>query len=140
MTETFTAGRLSIDNWRWSVVSINVRSGKALCKRSTEKIVQFKRPPRSLFQNTPVEHLSANRLVFHIQPYQGIELLFQAKIPGQMMQLQTVDMRFSYGDIFGAVRSTGYEILIHACTHGDTTLFSRGDLVESAWKPAPPAS
>ena len=134
ITETYTAGRLSIDNWRWSGVPIYVRSGKALCKRSTEIVVQFKRPPQSLFQGTPVEHLAANRLVFHIQPYQGIELLFQAKIPGQMMQLQTVDMRFSYGDIIRAVHSTGYEILIHACTHGDTTLFSRGDLVESAWK------
>ena len=133
-TETYTAGRLSIDNWRWSGVPIYVRSGKALCKRSTEIVIQFKRPPQSLFQGTPVDHLSANRLVFHIQPHQGIELLFQAKIPGQIMQLQTVDMRFSYGDIFRAMRSTGYEILIHACTHGDTTLFSRGDLVESAWK------
>jgi len=133
-TETYTAGRLSIDNWRWSGVPIYVRSGKALCKRSTEIVVQFKRPPQSLFQGTSIDHLSANRLVFHIQPYQGIELLFQAKIPGQVMQLQTVDMRFSYGDIFKAMRSTGYETLIHACTHGDTTLFSRGDLVESAWK------
>jgi glucose-6-phosphate 1-dehydrogenase len=133
-TETYTAGRLSIDNQRWSGVPIYVRSGKALCKRSTEIVVQFKCPPQSIFQGTPVDHLSANRLVFHIQPNQGIELLFQAKIPGQIMQLQTVDMRFSYGDIFRAMRSTGYEILIHACTHGDTTLFSRGDLVESAWK------
>jgi len=134
ITETYAAGRLSIDNWRWSGVPIYVRSGKGLCKRSTEIVVQFKRPPQSLFQETPVDHLSANRLVFHIQPYQGIELLFQAKIPGQIMQLQTVDMRFSYGDIFKATRSTGYEILVHACTHGDATLFSRGDLVESAWK------
>jgi glucose-6-phosphate 1-dehydrogenase len=133
-TETYIAGRLSIENWRWSGVPIYVRSGKALCKRSTEIVVQFKRPPQALFQGTPVDHLSANRLVFHIQPYQGIELLFQAKIPGQIMQLQTVDMRFSYGDIFKATRSTGYEILIHACTHGDATLFSRNDLVESAWK------
>ena len=133
-TETFTAGRLFVDNWRWSGVPIYVRSGKALCKRSTEIVVQFKRPPLSLFQGTAIEHLSANRLVFHIQPYQGIELLFQAKIPGQVMPLQTVDMRFSYGDIFRATRSTGYETLLHACTHGDATLFSRSDLVDSAWK------
>lgn len=133
-TETFTAGRLFIDNRRWSGVPIYVRSGKALCKRSTEIVVQFKRPPQSLFQDTAIKHLSANRLVFHIQPYQGIELLFQAKVPGQIMQLQTVDMRFSYGDIFKASRSTGYETLLHACTHGDTTLFSRGDIVETSWE------
>jgi glucose-6-phosphate 1-dehydrogenase len=133
-TETYVAARLSIDNWRWSGVPIYVRSGKALCKRSTEIVVQFRRAPRNLFQGTPVDHLAANRLVFHIQPYQGIELLFQAKIPGTVLQLQTVDMRFSYGDIFRASRYTGYEIMIHACTQGDATLFSRADLVESAWR------
>jgi glucose-6-phosphate 1-dehydrogenase len=100
--------------------------------------VQFKRAPVGIFRGTPVTHLSTNRLIFHIQPYQGIELLFQAKIPGPSMQLQNVDMVFSYGDTFRASRYTGYEVLLHACTRGDATLFSRGDLVESAWRVAQP--
>lgn len=137
-TETFAAVKLHIDNWRWEGVPIYLRSGKALWKRGTEIVVQFKKAPQAIFRGTPVDHLASNRLVFHIQPTQGIELLFQAKTPGPTLSLQSVDMRFSYGDAFNASRYTGYEVMIYACTHGDATLFSRGDLVESAWKVAQP--
>ncbi len=137
-TETFAAARLMIDNWRWNGVPIYLRSGKALWKRGTEIVVEFKKAPVSLFRGTPVTELSANRLVFHVQPYQGIELLFQAKIPGPRLQLQNVDMGFQYGAAFKASRYTGYEVMIYSCTHGDATLFSRSDLVEAAWRIAQP--
>lgn len=138
-TETFAAARLYIDNWRWQGVPIYLRSGKALWKRGTEIVVEFKKAPEAIFRGTTsVEQLEPNRLVFHIQPFQGIELLFQAKIPGPTMQLQKVDMRFSYGDAFKASRYTGYEVMIYSCTRGDATLFSRGDLVEAAWRIAQP--
>ncbi|MGB5395614.1 MAG: cyclic nucleotide-binding domain-containing protein, partial [Gammaproteobacteria bacterium] len=137
-TETFAAAKLLIDNWRWEGVPIYLRSGKALWKRGTEIVVEFKKAPEKIFQGTAVKQLSANRLVFHIQPYQGIELLFQAKTPGPTMQLQTVDMAFNYGDVFKASRYTGYEVMIYSCTRGDATLFSRGDLVEAAWRIAQP--
>ena len=137
-TETFAAAKLVIDNWRWEGVPIYLRSGKGLWKRGTEIVVEFKKAPLAIFKGTPVEQLAANRLVFHMQPYQGIELLFQAKIPGPTMALQKVDMQFSYGDAFKASRYTGYEVMLYACTHGDGTLFSRGDLVEAAWNIAQP--
>ena len=47
-------------------------------------------------------------------------------------------MKFSYGDAFKASRYTGYEVMLYACSHGDATLFSRGDLVEAAWRVAQP--
>jgi glucose-6-phosphate 1-dehydrogenase len=137
-TETFAAARFHIDNWRWEGVPIYLRSGKALWKRSTDIVVEFKRAPQVLFRDTPVRELGANRLVFHIQPYQGIEIQFQAKVPGPRLQLQPVNMRFSYGEAFKASRYTGYEVMLYACSHGDATLFSRGDLVEAAWRVAQP--
>ena len=137
-TETFAAARFHIDNWRWEGVPIYLRSGKALWKRGTEIIVEFKKAPQVLFRSTPVKELGANRLIFHIQPYQGIEVQFQAKIPGPRLQLQPVNMRFGYGDAFKASRYTGYEVMIYSCSHGDATLFSRGDLVEAAWRVAQP--
>ena len=137
-TETFAAMRLYIDNWRWQGVPVYIRSGKALWKRGTEIVVEFKKPPGAMFRGTAVEELESNRLVFHIQPFQGIELQFQAKIPGPTLQLQEVDMRFSYGDAFRASRYTGYEVMLYSCTRGDATLFSRGDLVEAAWRIAQP--
>jgi len=51
-----------------------------------------------------------------------------------MMQLQKVNMRFNYGDAFSASRGTGYEVLTYNCMNGDATLFSRTDLVETAWR------
>ena len=137
-TETFAAARFHIDNWRWEGVPVYLRSGKALWKRGTEIIVEFKKAPQVLFRNTPVKELGPNRLIFHIQPYQGIEVQFQAKIPGPTLQLQPVNMRFGYQDAFKASRYTGYEVMIYSCSHGDATLFSRGDLVEAAWRVAQP--
>ena len=137
-TETFAAAKLQIENWRWQGVPIYLRSGKALWKRGTEIVIEFKKPPVTQFKGTGIAQLTANRLVFHIQPYQGIELLFQAKTPGPTMQLQSVDMSFNYGDAFKASRYTGYEVMLYACSRGDATLFSRGDLVEAAWRIAQP--
>jgi glucose-6-phosphate 1-dehydrogenase len=137
-TETYAAMRLHIDNWRWEGVPIYLRSGKALWKRGTEIVVEFKKAPEVIFRRTLVERLGANRLIFHIQPYQGIEVQFQAKVPGPLLQLQPVHMRFNYSDAFKASRYTGYEVMIYSCSLGDGTLFSRGDLVEAAWRVAQP--
>src|SRR5262245_42711300 len=137
-TETFAAARFHIDNWRWEGVPIYLRSGKALWKRGTEIIVEFQKAPQVLFRNTSIREINPNRLIFHIQPYQGIEIQFQAKIPGPTLQLQPVNMKFGYGDAFSASRYTGYEVMIYSCSHGDGTLFSRGDLVEAAWRVAQP--
>lgn len=136
--ETFAAVRLQIDNWRWADVPIYLRSGKRLGKRDTEILVEFKKAPDVIFRDTAVEDLSANQLLFHIQPEQGIELRFQAKIPGVAMRLQNVNMHFGYPEAFSATRGTGYEIMIYDCLIGDSTLFSRTDLVEQAWRIAQP--
>ncbi|MCO6430971.1 MAG: glucose-6-phosphate dehydrogenase [Deltaproteobacteria bacterium] len=137
-TETYAAARFHIDNLRWQGVPIYLRSGKALWKRGTEIVVEFKKPPLATMRGSSVSRLDSNRLIFHIQPYQGIGLTFQAKIPGPTLELQQVDMKFGYGDAFKASRYTGYEVMIYSCSRGDATLFSRGDLVEAAWQIAQP--
>ncbi len=137
-TETFAAVRLFIDNWRWQGVPVYLRSGKRLWKRGTEIMVELKSPPDVVFRGTAVEALEPNRLIFHIQPDQGIELRFQAKTPGPEMSLQKVNMRFDYSQAFSASRGVGYEVLIYNCMNGDATLFSRTDLVETAWRIAQP--
>jgi len=137
-TETFAAMKLHIDNWRWEGVPIYLRSGKRLWKRGTEIVVQLKSVPAVVFRGTPVESLEPNRLIFHIQPDQGVELRFQAKAPGPAMALQKVNMRFDYSQAFTASRAIGYEVLLYNCMNGDATLFSRTDLVETAWRIAQP--
>jgi glucose-6-phosphate 1-dehydrogenase len=138
-TETFAALKLAIDNERWSGVPMYLRSGKALWKKDTEIVIHFKKTAEHRFQGTPaMAMLEANQLIFHIQPDQGIELRFQAKQPGVIMQLQKVNMRFAYSDAFTAPQSTGYEVMLYDSMIGDTTLFSRTDLVETAWRIAQP--
>ncbi len=137
-TETFAALKLFIDNWRWEGVPIYVRSGKSLWKKGTEVVIEFKRSPQSIFRGTEITDVEPNRLIFHVQPDQAIELRFQAKIPGPAMDLQDVNMRFGYGEVFKAARGTGYEFLIYSAMTGDATLFSRTDLVESCWRIAQP--
>jgi glucose-6-phosphate 1-dehydrogenase len=106
--------------------------------RRTEIAIQFKRAPEVLFRHTPMGRLQANELRLHIQPDQGIELAFEAKIPGPTMRLQTVRMDFEYKDAFPAARGTGYETLLYDCMVNDPTLFSRADLVATAWSIAQP--
>jgi glucose-6-phosphate 1-dehydrogenase len=79
-----------------------------------------------LFRETPVEKLKPNELVINIQPDEGISMGFQAKVPGGLMKLDTVDMTFKYADYFGRTRTTGYERLIYDAMCGDATLFHEG--------------
>jgi glucose-6-phosphate 1-dehydrogenase len=132
-TETFAGLKLRIDNWRWADVPFYLRTGKRLAKRTTEVAIQFKRAPFHLFRNTPVENLEANRLVLYIQPEEGLSLRFGAKVPGPIMHMGGVEMKFNYIDYFGRTPSTGYERLIYDCMLGDATLFQRADMVEAGW-------
>ncbi len=132
-TETFVALKLKIDNWRWADVPFYIRTGKRMPKRVTEIVIQFRRAPFVLFRDTPVEKLTPNLLVLHIQPDEGISLSFGAKIPGAHVQVGGVTMDFHYADYFGAEPSTGYERLLYDCMIGDATLFQRADMVEAGW-------
>jgi glucose-6-phosphate 1-dehydrogenase len=130
--------KLEIENWRWKDVPFYLRVGKALARRVTEIVVQFKRPPFALFRGTAVETLGANRLVIRVQPDEGIQLHFGAKIPGAVMRIGTVDMAFAYADHFGTEPATGYERLLYDAVQGDPTLFQRADMVEAGWSVVQP--
>jgi len=134
MTETYVAMKLGVDNWRWSGVPFYLRTGKAMAKRSSEIVIQFKRPPLSLFRDTATEALTPNALVLKLQPDEGAALMFGAKIPGPSISIGQVHMDFHYKDYFQNAPSTGYETLIYDCMIGDATLFQRSDSVIAGWK------
>jgi glucose-6-phosphate 1-dehydrogenase len=134
-TETFVALRLLVDNWRWAGVPFYLRTGKRLPRRLTEIAVQFKRAPFALFRDTPVACTNPNVLVLRIQPDEGICLSFDAKVPGPLERLETVDMNFSYAAHFRNEPATGYETLLFDAMTGDQTLFHRMDMVEAGGRP-----
>ncbi len=133
-TETYAALKLLVENWRWAGVPFYLRTGKRLAKRITEVAIQFKRPPYLLFRGTGAEQMQPNVLSLRIQPNEGIALLFSAKVPGQEMQLRTVNMDFLYGSSFGVEPPEAYERLLLDCMLGDSTLFTRIDETELAWQ------
>ena len=138
VTETYVALKLHVENWRWAGVPFYLRTGKRLAERTTEIVVEFKRPPFLLFRETPVEELQPNQLLLRIQPDEGIALRFEAKVPGPRVRLATIKMDCDYSAYFGATPATGYETLLYDAMIGDSTLFHRADSVEAGWAAVDP--
>jgi glucose-6-phosphate 1-dehydrogenase len=133
-TETFVALKLAIDSWRWAGVPFYIRTGKAMPSRVTEIAVQFKRAPLALFARAGVPQIDANVLAIRVQPDEGILLRFGAKVPGQGLQIRTVNMDFRYGASFAVDSPDAYETLLLDAMVGDPSLFTRDDEVERAWE------
>jgi glucose-6-phosphate 1-dehydrogenase len=131
-TETYVAGRFTIDDWRWSGVPFYLRAGKRLPKRATEVAIQFKDVPLALFREAPGD-MAPNVLAMRIQPDEGIMLRFAAKVPGLGLDVRTVNMDFDYGTSFVVDSPDAYETLILDALLGDASLFTRADEVEAAW-------
>ncbi len=137
-TETFAALRLHIDNLRWAGVPFFLRTGKRLPVRHTEVVVTFREVPIPFFRSAGVDTLHPNQLVISIQPEEAISLRFLAKVPGPEIQVQAVEMDFSYGESFAAKPAEAYERLLHDAMDGDHTLFARSDSVDRSWEVVEP--
>lgn len=133
-TATYAAMRLFVDNWRWSGVPFYLRSGKAVNRKASEIVIVFQRPPHLLFympeEMTPIPNI----LSICIQPNEGMHISFKVKEPGTDQQLQTVEMVFHYCDWFEGPLPDAYERLLIEALQGDSTLFTRSDNIEVAWR------
>jgi glucose-6-phosphate 1-dehydrogenase len=132
-TATFGIVKLAVDNWRWQGVPFYLRSGKAMSCRTTQIVIQFRSPPTMVFDSAASKVCGANRLVIQIQPAEGIELLFQTKVPDQGMRIREAELDFSFQQNFAGVMPEAYERLLLDVFHGDASLFARADEVELAW-------
>ena len=134
-TPTYAAVRFYVDNWRWQGVPFYMRSGKALAAKATEISIFFKRPPHVMFPMTPGSKPEPNRLSICIQPDEGIDFTFQAKVPDTAAEMRSVEMQFNYKDTFGAQSiPEAYERLLLDVIKGDASLFTRSDAIELSWK------
>jgi glucose-6-phosphate 1-dehydrogenase len=132
-TETYVAIKFFINNWRWGGVPFYMRTGKRLPTRVTEIVIHFKQTPHHLFQRQSGK-LSSNQLIIRIQPDEGILLKFDMKEPGAGFNVKNVNMDFHYKELTDTRVPSAYERLLHDVMEGDSTLFSRDDEVETAWK------
>lgn len=133
-TATYVAWKLEIDNWRWNGVPFYLRTGKAMAKKLTEIKIVFRKPPLLLFEQLSDEmHVPSNVLTLRIQPDESIRLSFEAKRPGPQVEIDPVQMNFSYSESFGEKPADAYERLLLDAFLGDSTLFIRRDEIEVAW-------
>lgn len=128
-TETFTALRLDIENWRWSGVPFFIRAGKRLPVTQTELRLVFKHPPKLGFKAFDRD-MTPNQIVVKLDPSTGVRLVVEAHRadgPGPI----ELDMEFAEE---GGEGPTPYEVLLEAALVGDSTRFTRQDGIEETWR------
>jgi glucose-6-phosphate 1-dehydrogenase len=136
-TDTFVAGRIFIDNWRWADVPFFFRTGKRMAEGRRVLTIVFKKPALSLFERAevPTDSIDANHLTFDFGDPGSISASFLVKDPGWELDLTEARMDFSYAanELLEA-----YERLIHDALVGDKTLFTRADGIERLWEVVQP--
>ena len=139
--ESFVAMHVQIDNWRWAGVPFYLRTGKRMPERVSEIAIQFQHPPLHLFSTVDCDgdmcqFVSAqpNLLVFRIQPSEAILLSVSSKRPGMQYQIHPITMDFQFEETFGVELPEAYERLLLDVLRGDSTLFTRSDELEEAWR------
>nr|WP_044747921.1 glucose-6-phosphate dehydrogenase [Bacillus alveayuensis] len=138
-TETFVAGKLMIDNFRWAGVPFYIRTGKRMTEKSTKIVVQFKDVPMNLYYRTS-ETIAPNLLVIHIQPDEGITLHLNAKKSGETMKTTPIKLDYCNNCIDGINTPEAYEKLLYDCMRGDATNFTHWDEVAASWSFVDPIS
>ena len=131
--ETFAALRLHIDTWRWAGVPFYLRAGKCLPVTATEVIVNLKAPPLPVFgdQKAPLP----NYYRFRLSPEVVIGCGAAVKQFGETMQGESVELIARHES---RVEMSPYERLLSNAIAGDTSLFTRDDAVEAAWRVVDP--
>jgi len=131
-TETFAEIKLAINNFRWTGVPIYVRVGKALNRKGTEIGIQLKPLPQILFNQEG--KVQPNRVIFKIQPAEGIILDLSSKKPGSEIRLARTTMKFCYEDEFDVEIPEAYQKLLLDALRGNKTLFVSAEETEMSWK------
>ncbi len=135
-TETYAELKLYIENFRWTSMPVYIRVGKALNRKGTEIGIKFKQIPALLFNKD--RQVPANKIIFKIQPAEGIVVDITSKKPGSGLSLTSTNMKFCFRDFFdGSVDDAYLKLLIDAL-NGDKTLFVSSDEIEIAWKKIEP--
>jgi glucose-6-phosphate 1-dehydrogenase len=131
-TETYAAMRLEVDNWRWAGVPFLIRTGKRLPVTQTEIRLVFKHPPRLHFVTGGHRRPQPSQVVVKLDPSTGIRVVLDALRADRAGPAEIeLDMEFAQE---GGEGATPYEVLLHAAIVGDSTHFTRQDMVEETWR------
>jgi glucose-6-phosphate 1-dehydrogenase len=131
-TETYAALRLSVENWRWAGVPFYIRTGKRLPAKQTELRFVFKPAPRVHFISAEHRPPPPAQFVVKVDPSTGVRMTLDAHRADKQGPAQiNLDTEFAQE---GGEDPTPYEVLLHAALIGDSTHFTRQDMVEESWR------
>lgn len=132
-TETYFRIKAQINNQRWKGVTMLLESGKELNETKTKITVYLKQahclcPPNAI-------HPHQNRIVFRIQPNEGITVVFWVKKTGFTTELEEKKLTFYYNESDSLVSfPDAYEKVLYDTLRGDQTLFASTREVDASWK------
>ena len=126
MTQTFVAGDLYIDNWRWKGVPFHFMTGKKMPYQCVEVIIKLKAPPLSLFEGE-----TNDRIVIRLQPHAHLDIQIDVKSPGLGDSVELATLTHRYPDWLGV---DGYEKLLHDAIEGDQSHFVHSEEVTESWR------
>ncbi|HAZ0666001.1 TPA: glucose-6-phosphate dehydrogenase [Enterococcus faecium] len=137
-TETFVAGKFTIDNFRWSGVPFYVRTGKRLTEKGTRINIVFKQVPVNVFKTSVDEPcddttLPPNVLTIYIQPTEGFSLSLNGKEVGQGFETEPIKLEFRNSAEMVENSPEAYEKLLLDALNGDGTNFSHWEEVAQSW-------
>ncbi len=136
-TETYTALKLYIDNWRWRNVPFYIRTGKRMAEDVSMIAIRFRHPPQQLFRETQLEQIKPNWLLLGISPKESLRAELQIKLPGLEMKTRTTTLDAS-SYAHENTRLDAYAGLLLDVLQGDHSLFLRYDEVNWAWQVVDP--
>ena len=125
-TQTFVAGDLYVDNWRWQGVPFYFMTGKKMPYQCVEVVVKLKAPPVGLFEGeTP------GRIVMRLQPHAHLDIQIDVKSPGLGEKVELATLTHRYPDWLGV---DGYEKLLYDALNADQSHFVHSDEVTESWR------
>jgi glucose-6-phosphate 1-dehydrogenase len=127
--ETFVAIKLFVDSWRWAGVPIYIRAGKCLPLTAAEVTVEYKPPPRTVFDQ---ETGPSGRYVrMRLGPDVSIGMGVRMKHPGERMTGDNVELTLTQRP---ASLIPPYQRLLGDAMRGNSELFGREDTVDAQWR------
>jgi len=126
MTQTFVAGDLYIDNWRWKGVPFYFMTGKKMPYQCVEVVIKLKAPPLSLFNGE-----TNDRIVMRLQPNAHLDIRIDVKSPGLGDGVESATLTHRYPDWLGV---DGYEKLLYDAIEADQSHFVHSEEVTESWR------
>ena len=128
LTDTFVAGKLSIDTDEWRDVPVYIRTGKRLKEKVSRVDIVWKKTDTELFDENPTY------LTIHLGPKEGVELYLNDKKIGPGMDVTPLPLRSLRSEETIEESPEAYEKLILDVLMGDETHFAHWGEVAESWK------